>query len=125
MAHILLVEDDERLRALAAKVLGRSGHRLTFAVTGPEAVQLALDERPDLVLMDLSLPGFDGLEATRRVKAEAPALPVVMVTAHAMTGDEERARAAGCDGFLTKPYAIADLVACVESTLTDAPAGLS
>ena len=116
MAHILLVEDDERLRSLASKVLGRD-HVLSHAGTGPDAVRLALEDAPDLVLMDLTLPEFDGLEATRRIKAAAPGLPVVMVTAHAMSLDRERAAAAGCDAFLTKPYALAELVACVDGAL--------
>lgn len=117
MATVLLVEDDDRLRVLAVKVLGREGHHLLQAANGVEAVRMAAEARPDLVLMDLTLPVMDGIEATRQIKAAHPGTPVVMLTAHAMIGDRERSEAAGCDGFLAKPYAIADLVACVEGHL--------
>lgn len=122
MATVLLVEDDERLRVLAFKVLGRQGYRLLLAGDGVEAVRMAAEERPDLVLMDLTLPQMDGLEATRRIKQADPRTRVVMLTAHAMVGDRERAAEAGCDGFLSKPYAIGDLVACVEHHLGAKPA---
>jgi len=113
MARILLVEDDERLRLLAVKVLVRHGHELTVAIDGAEAVRLADETDPELVLMDRTLPEMDGLEATRRIKLAHPSVRVVMLTAHAMVGDREQALAAGCDGFLTKPYALADLIECV------------
>lgn len=117
MTRLLLVEDDDRLRMLATKVLGRHGYELTIAVDGAEAVRMAAEVMPDVVLMDRTLPELDGLEATRRIKQANPSTRVVMLTAHAMVGDRERAVAAGCDGFLAKPYAIADLVACVEQAL--------
>jgi CheY-like chemotaxis protein len=104
MKTILIVEDMELNRELLAQLL-EDEHRLLFAQDGVTALALAAKTRPDLILMDLSLPRMDGWEATRRLKAD-PALgriPVIVLTAHAMHGDEERARACGCDDFLTKP----------------------
>ena len=103
MKTILIVEDTELNRDLLAQLL-EDDHRLLFAGDGVAALELARTE-PDLILMDLSLPKLDGWEATRRLKAD-PALahiPIIVLTAHAMRGDEERARASGCDDFLTKP----------------------
>jgi CheY-like chemotaxis protein len=102
--RVLLVEDVELNRDLVAQILDEE-FEILHAADGLEGVRLAREQRPALVLMDLSLPGIDGLEATRRIKADAltRAIPVVALTAHAMTGDRERALAAGCDDFLTKP----------------------
>jgi CheY-like chemotaxis protein len=104
MKTILIVEDIELNRDLLTQLL-EADHRLVFAEDGVAALERAAEARPDLILMDLSLPRMDGWEATRRLKAdEALAhIPVVVLSAHAMSGDEERARAAGCDDFLTKP----------------------
>jgi two-component system cell cycle response regulator DivK len=104
MKTVLIVEDIEANRELLAQLL-EDDHRLVFAEDGVAALQRAAEARPDLILMDLSLPRMDGWEATRRLKAD-PALahiPVIVISAHAMSGDEERARASGCDDFLTKP----------------------
>jgi CheY-like chemotaxis protein len=104
MKTILIVEDIELNRNLLAQLLGDE-HWLVFAEDGAAALECAAETRPDLILMDLSLPRLDGWEATRRLKAD-PVLthiPVIVLTAHAMRGDEERARACGCDDFLTKP----------------------
>ncbi|RPH60687.1 MAG: response regulator [Burkholderiales bacterium] len=101
---ILIVEDIAFNRDLLAQLL-ENDHRLVFAEDGFAALERAAEDRPDLILMDLSLPRLDGWEATRRLKAD-PALahiPVIALSAHAMRGDDERARAAGCDDFLTKP----------------------
>jgi two-component system, cell cycle response regulator DivK len=101
---ILIVEDVELNRELLVKLL-EGDHRLLLAADGAEALERASAAKPDLILMDLSLPRIDGWEATRRLKAD-PALahiPVIVVSAHAMRGDEERARACGIDDFLTKP----------------------
>jgi len=103
MKTILIVEDIELNRELLAQLL-EDDHRLLLAGDGVAALELARTQ-PDLILMDLSLPKLDGWEATRRLKAD-PALahiPIIVLTAHAMRGDEERARASGCDDFLTKP----------------------
>lgn len=104
MKTILIVEDIELNRELLAQLL-EDRHRLVFAEDGVAALERAAEARPDLILMDLSLPRMDGWEAIRRLKAD-PALahiPVIALTAHAMRGDEERARGCGCDDFLTKP----------------------
>jgi two-component system, cell cycle response regulator DivK len=104
MKTILIVEDAALNRDLLVQLL-EDDYRLLIAEDGLQALERAADGRPDLVLMDLSLPRMDGWEATRRLKHD-PALasvPVIAVSAHAMRGDAERARACGCDGFLTKP----------------------
>ena len=104
MKTILIVEDIELNRDLLAQLL-EEDHRLVFAEDGAAAIERAANVRPDLILMDLSLPRMDGWEATRRLKADAALahIPVIVLTAHAMRGDEERARACGCEDFLTKP----------------------
>lgn len=104
MTKILIVEDLALNRDLLAQLL-EDDHLLVFAEDGAAALECAAEERPDLILMDLSLPRMDGWEATRRLKAN-PGLahiPVIVLSAHAMSSDEERARASGCDDFLTKP----------------------
>jgi two-component system, cell cycle response regulator DivK len=101
---ILIVEDIELNRELLGQLL-ENHHRLVFAEDGVAALERAAEMKPDLILMDLSLPRMDGWEATRRLKADPATarIPVVVLSAHAMNGDEDRARAAGCDDFLTKP----------------------
>lgn len=104
MKTILIVEDIELNRELLAQLL-EDDHRLVFAEDGVVALERAAETTPDLILMDLSLPRMDGWEATRRLKANETLarIPVIALTARAMQGDEERARACGCDDFLTKP----------------------
>jgi len=104
MKRILIVEDVELNRDLLIQLL-EDDYELTIAADGGAGVEKAASERPDLILMDLSLPVLDGWEATRRIKADTAtaAIPVIAITAHAMSGDEEKARAAGCDDFMTKP----------------------
>jgi CheY-like chemotaxis protein len=101
---ILIVEDVELNRDLLVQLL-EDDYRLVLAVDGLSALERAAESKPDLILMDLSLPRMDGWEATRRLKADArlARIPVIVLSAHAMHGDEERARASGCDDFLTKP----------------------
>jgi CheY-like chemotaxis protein len=104
MKKILLVEDIELNRDLMVQLL-EDDYEVVTAEDGARAIEVARSERPDLILMDMSLPVMDGWEATRRLKAD-PALkatPVIALTAHAMRGDEEKARAAGCDDYITKP----------------------
>lgn len=102
---ILLVEDNAMNRDMLSRRLLRRGHEVVIAVDGQMALEVASSERPDLVLMDLGLPVMDGWEATRRLKGDAhtSAIPVIALTAHAMTDDRMRALQAGCDDFDTKP----------------------
>ena len=105
MSSVLVVEDNEKNLYLIAFILEKMGHRVLRAVTGEEGVAAALRERPDLILMDIQLPGIDGFEATKRIRAsEATAgIPIVAITSLAMTGDRERLLAAGCNGYIEKP----------------------
>jgi two-component system, cell cycle response regulator DivK len=104
MKKILIVEDVEFNRDLLVQLL-EEDYELLTAVDGAAGIELATREHPDLILMDLSLPVVDGWEATRRIKADPTlrGILIIALTAHAMTGDEERARASGCDGYLSKP----------------------
>src|SRR5215472_6145122 len=116
---ILVVDDFEDNRAMYAEYLSYSGYRVAQASNGEEAVELAQRLRPDVVVMDLSLPIMDGWEATRRLKADdrTKHIPVLAVTGHALTGVSNDAKAAGCDGFITKPCLPEDLVAEIKKTL--------
>ncbi len=118
-ARILLVEDNELNRDMLSRRLERRGYVVTLAVNGVEALQRASADLPELVLMDMSLPEIDGWEATRRLKAApAPrAIPVIALTAHAMSGDRERALEAGCDDFDTKPVDLPRLLQKMEALL--------
>ena len=119
MAKILLVEDNELNRDMLSRRLVRRGHEVAMAVDGAQALAAALSEAPALVLMDMSLPVIDGWEATRRLKAD-PALrdiPVIALTAHAMSGDRERALEAGCDDFDTKPIEFERLLAKIDALI--------
>jgi len=104
MSTILIVEDVDYNRELLVQLL-EEDYRILTAADGAAGVETAARERPDLILMDLSLPVIDGWEATRRLKArpETAAIPIIALTAHAMQGDEDKARACGCDDYLTKP----------------------
>jgi two-component system, cell cycle response regulator DivK len=115
MKHILIVEYQEDLRAILRDLLAGSGYAVIEAVDGAEAVVKAHSQRPDLVLMDIQLPVVDGYEATRRIKLD-PALkatPIIAVSSFAMKGDEEKARAAGCNHYVTKPYSPLQLLRVV------------
>jgi two-component system cell cycle response regulator DivK len=112
MAKILLLEDDEMNRDMLSRRLERRGYHVVIAVDGRQGLRLAQAEAPDLTLMDMSLPGLDGWEATRQLKA-APAtqaIPILALTAHAMAGDREKAIEAGCDDYDTKPIEFAGRV---------------
>ncbi|WP_075213980.1 response regulator [Mongoliimonas terrestris] len=119
MASILLVEDNDLNRDMLSRRLTRAGHVVTMAVDGLEAVTRTAAERPDLVLMDLSLPGIDGWEATRRIRAtpDGRTLPIIALTAHAMLGERERALDAGCDDFDTKPVDLPRLLGKIDVLL--------
>ncbi len=120
MAKILLVEDNEMNRDMLSRRLIRKGHDVVIAVDGLEGVDMAVSESPDIILMDMSLPEIDGWEATRRVKANGGTAqtPVIALTAHAMASDKEKALAAGCDDYDTKPVELPRLLAKIEALLT-------
>ena len=112
MARILLVEDNDINRDMMVRRLQRRGFEMLTAVDGQQAVDVTKTEKPDLVLMDMSLPVMDGWEATRHLKAdpEVRDIPVIGLTAHAMVGDKEKALEAGCDDYATKPVEFGNLV---------------
>ena len=119
---ILYVEDNEDNIYMLKSRLTRAGHTVVIATDGAQGVSMAASERPDLVLMDLSLPVLDGWEAARRIKAaaETSRIPIIALTAHAMAGDQEKALAAGCDDFDTKPVDMPRLLGKIRAL---APAG--
>jgi CheY-like chemotaxis protein len=118
-AKLLLVEDNELNRDMLSRRLARRGYEVVFAQDGQAAVDAAAKLAPDLILMDMSLPVIDGWEATRRIKADQGlrTIPVIALTAHAMQGDANRALAAGCDEFETKPVEFERLLAKIEQLL--------
>ena len=122
MATILVVEDNDENWDMIARRLERRGYRVVRAADGQEAVEMAARERPDLILMDVSLPVMDGLEATRRIRARAQAqtIPIIALTAHAMSGDRDRALQAGCDDYHAKPVELPRLLAQMEALLAKA-----
>lgn len=119
MTRILLVEDNELNRDMLSRRLVKRGYEVILAVDGEQALRAAQDLAPALVLMDISLPGINGWEVTRRLKAgpQTRAIPVIALTAHAMASDREQALAAGCDDFDTKPVELARLLAKIEALL--------
>ena len=119
MAKILLVEDNEMNRDMLSRRLGKRGHDVVLAVDGAEAVAKAKAEVPDLVLMDMSLPVMHGWDATRELKksSETASIPVIALTAHAMSGDKEKALAAGCDEYETKPVDLTRLLEKIAQVL--------
>jgi CheY-like chemotaxis protein len=119
MAKILLVEDNEMNRDMLSRRLLKKGYDLVMAVDGEQAIEMARSEAPDLILMDISLPGLDGWEATRRLKAmpETLAIPIIALTAHAMAGDREKCLEAGCDDYDTKPVEFPRLLGKIEGFL--------
>ncbi len=121
VAKLLLVEDNEDNRDMLSRRLIRKGYEVVLAKDGAEGVALASD-CPDLILMDMSLPILDGWEATRRIKAapETASVPVIALTAHAMSGDREKAEAAGCDDYDTKPVELPRLLGKIEALLLKA-----
>ena len=119
MTKVLLVEDNEMNRDMLSRRLTRRGFDVVFAADGKQGVALARSEKPDIILMDMSLPVMDGWEATRCVKADdaTRSVPVIGLTAHAMRGDREKAIEAGCDDYDTKPVEIDRLIAKIERLL--------
>ena len=127
MPRLLLVEDNEASREGLSRHLRRRGYEVLTAVDGREGLEVARAEPPDLVLMDMSLPVLDGWEATRQLKADPTTrhVPVIALTAHAMAGDREKALAAGCDEYDTKPVEFARLLGKIEGLLGGRPGGAS
>jgi two-component system cell cycle response regulator DivK len=126
MAKILLVEDNEMNRDMLCRRLQRRGYEVLIALDGAEGVAEAQTEVPDLILMDMSLPGLDGWEATRRLKGapETRSIPIIALTAHTMSGDRDKAIEAGCDDFDTKPVEFNRLLTKIEALLNMAAASL-
>jgi len=119
MKRILVVEDTEDNRQIMRDLLSSAGYDLIEAQDGAEGVAVAKSQRPDLILMDIQLPVLDGYEATRRIKAD-PALshiPIIAVTSYALSGDEAKTRAAGCDGYVAKPFSPRQLLQKVREYL--------
>ena len=119
MPKILLVEDNEDNRDMLCRRLQRKGYDVVLAVDGGEGVAMAAREAPDLILMDMSLPVLDGWEATQRIRAapQTRAIPVIALTAHAMSGDREKSLAAGCDDYDTKPVDLQRLLDKISALL--------
>jgi CheY-like chemotaxis protein len=119
MPRILLVEDNEMNRDMLSRRLSRKGFEVVIAVDGQQGVEKAMSESPDLVLMDMSLPVLDGWEATRRLKAASATrhIPIIALTAHAMSGDREKTLQAGCDDYDTKPIELPRLISKIEALL--------
>ena len=119
MPKILLVEDNEMNRDMLSRRLLKKGFDLVMAVDGEQSIEMARAEAPDLILMDISLPGLDGWEATRRLKAmpETRAIPIIALTAHAMAGDREKCLEAGCNDYDTKPVEFPRLLGKIQEFL--------
>ncbi len=122
MPRILLVEDNEMNRDMLSRRLARKNYEVVIAVDGAEGVAKAQSDNPDLILMDISLPVIDGREATRRIKAdpETTKIPIIALTAHAMSGDRDMALEAGCDDYETKPIDLPRLLEKIETWLANA-----
>jgi two-component system, cell cycle response regulator DivK len=123
MARVLIVEDNRANMKLATFLLQSAGHTVFSATDAEAGLTLARDEQPDLVVMDIQLPGMDGLQATALLKRDDATrdIPVIALTALTMKGDEERIRAAGCDGYIAKPLAYRDFLAIISAQLVAAP----
>ena len=123
MAKVLIVEDNAANMSLAVFLLESAGHTVLSAIDAEAGLTLARAEQPNLILMDIQLPGMDGLEATAELKRNiaTSAIPVIALTALAMKGDEERIRAAGCDGYIAKPLAYKNFLAVISAHLSPSP----
>ena len=119
IVKILLVEDNEMNRDMLSRRLEKRGYQVVLALDGEQGVGMAQTERPDLVLMDISLPALDGWEATRRLKSapDTKGIPIIALTAHAMSSDRDKAAEAGCDDFDTKPIDLARLLQKIDALL--------
>jgi CheY-like chemotaxis protein len=124
MAKILIVEDNEMNRDMLSRRLERRGYTIAIAVDGGDGVEKARTEAPDLILMDMSLPVMDGWEASRRIKGDpaTAAIPIIALTAHAMTSDRDKSLKAGCNDYDTKPVELPRLLGKIEALLKNPPA---
>ncbi|MGH2394095.1 MAG: response regulator [Candidatus Limnocylindria bacterium] len=116
-----MIEDTEDNRQIMRDLLSNAGYDMIEAQDGAEGVAMAQSHRPDLILMDIQLPVLDGYEATRRIKAdpELRAIPIVVVTSYALSGDEQKARAAGCDAYVAKPFSPRELLGTIREFLAE------
>ena len=112
---VLVADDNEVAQRLCKRVLEKAGYGVLIAADGLQAVDIALAQKPAMILMDVAMPGIDGLEAMRRIKSKVPAMPIVIASAHSMSSDRERFLAAGADNVLSKPFRLADLISIVQS----------
>jgi CheY-like chemotaxis protein len=110
---VLVADDNDVAQRLCKRVLEKAGYGVLIAADGLQAVDVALGKRPSMILMDVAMPGIDGLEAMRRIKEQIPEMPIVIASAHSMASDRERFLAAGADNVLSKPFRLADLIAIV------------
>ena len=119
--RILVVEDQDDNRQIIRDLLSAKGYELIEATTGEEGLKLAATGKPDLILMDIQLPGMDGYEVTRRIKAnpELNAIPIIVVTSYALSGDDKKAFDAGCNGYVTKPFSPRVLLAKIREFLPE------
>ena len=117
MPRILIVDDNEDNRDVLARRLQRRGFECTMASGGKQGVEQALTDQPDVILMDMNMPGLDGWEATRQIRLQKIVVPIIALTAHAMAGDRERAIEAGCSDYQTKPVELDSLLITIESLL--------
>jgi two-component system cell cycle response regulator DivK len=117
--RILVVEDQEDNRQIIRDLLASTDYELSEAENGEEALAAVAKQRPDLILMDIQMPVLDGYEATRRIKADPAlrAIPIIAITSYALSGDEQKARAAGCDDYVPKPYSPRQLLAKIRQYL--------
>ena len=111
---VLVADDNDVAQRLCKRVLEKTGYTVLIAVDGLQAVDVAMKQRPSMILMDVAMPGIDGLEAMRRIKAAMPSMPIVIASAHSMASDRERFLAAGADNVLSKPFRLADLISIVQ-----------
>jgi two-component system cell cycle response regulator DivK len=127
MARLLLIEDNEMNRDMLSRRLERRGYQVLIAVDGQQGLDVASAEKPDLILLDMSLPVIDGWEVARRLKVDASlrSIPVIALTAHAMAGDRERALESGCDDYDTKPVELPRLLQKIEALLARSAAATS
>ena len=110
---VLVADDNDVAQRLCKRVLEKAGYGVLIAADGLQAVDIAFKEHPSMILMDVAMPGIDGLEAMSRIKLEMPSVPIVIASAHSMASDHERFLAAGADDVLSKPFRLADLIAIV------------